>query len=143
MFTEDHDELCDALWKDLRRNIVDADLMDVTYNVKVANYALAQVDVWMTPERVHTPLVFEPGHVSHSPRSAGCHADCWRNEPMMLLLAPRRSREEGRYRSMEQIRTAWKPLAWFDQQQTQLAIANPGSVKANNRLPGAAVGLPW
>jgi aldehyde dehydrogenase (NAD+) len=29
LFTENHDELCDALWKDLRRNVVDADLMDV------------------------------------------------------------------------------------------------------------------
>jgi aldehyde dehydrogenase (NAD+) len=34
LFTENHDELCDALWKDLRRNVVDADLMDVAYNVK-------------------------------------------------------------------------------------------------------------
>ena len=24
MFAENHDELCDALWKDLRRNVVDA-----------------------------------------------------------------------------------------------------------------------
>ena len=27
VFTENHNELCDALWKDLRRNVVDADLM--------------------------------------------------------------------------------------------------------------------
>jgi aldehyde dehydrogenase (NAD+) len=26
LLTENHDELCDALWKDLRRNLVDADL---------------------------------------------------------------------------------------------------------------------
>jgi hypothetical protein len=30
MFTEHHDELCDALWKDLRRNVTDADLMGTT-----------------------------------------------------------------------------------------------------------------
>src|SRR5215470_11189671 len=63
MFTEHHDELCDALWKDLRRNVTDADLMDVAYNVKEADYALAHLDEWMKPVRVHTPLVLEPGHI--------------------------------------------------------------------------------
>jgi hypothetical protein len=29
LFNENHDELCDALWKDLRRNVTDADQMDV------------------------------------------------------------------------------------------------------------------
>src|SRR5262245_52878545 len=27
LFQENHDELCDALWKDLRRHVVDADLI--------------------------------------------------------------------------------------------------------------------
>ena len=44
LFTENHDELCEALWKDLRRNVTDADLMDVAYNVKEADYALAHLD---------------------------------------------------------------------------------------------------
>ena len=89
LFTEDHDELCDALWKDLRRNIVDADLMDVTYNVKVANYALAQVDVWMTPERVHTPLFAEPAHlrIRRDPFGVTLIIGAW-NEPLVTLAAP-------------------------------------------------------
>jgi acyl-CoA reductase-like NAD-dependent aldehyde dehydrogenase len=62
MFTENHDEFCDALWKDLRRNVVDADLMDVADNVKEADYALTHLDEWMTTEHIHTPLVFEPAH---------------------------------------------------------------------------------
>ena len=62
-FTENHDELCEALWKGLRRNVTDADRMDVAYNVKEADYALAHLDAWMEPQRVHTPLVFEPGHI--------------------------------------------------------------------------------
>jgi hypothetical protein len=37
LFTENHNELCAALWKDLRRNVIDADLMDVAYNVKEVN----------------------------------------------------------------------------------------------------------
>src|SRR5215470_9017977 len=63
LFTENRDELRDALWKDLRRNIVDADMIDITFVVKEADYALAHLDAWMTPERVHTPLVAELGHI--------------------------------------------------------------------------------
>ena len=63
MFQENHDQLCDALWKDLRRNVVDADLMDVAYNVREADYALRHLAEWMKPERMPTPLVLEPAHV--------------------------------------------------------------------------------
>lgn len=89
LFTENHDELCDALWKDLRRNVIDADLMDVTYNVKEADYALKHLDTWMAPERVHTPLVFEPGHVRvrRDPLGVTLIIGAW-NEPFMLLFAP-------------------------------------------------------
>ena len=89
LFTENHDELCDALWQDLRRNVVDADLMDVAYNVKEANYALEHLDAWMKPERVHTPLIFEPGHVRvrRDPLGVTLIISTW-NEPFMLLFAP-------------------------------------------------------
>ena len=89
MFTEHHDELCDALWKDLRRNVIDADLMDVAYNVKEADYALKHLDTWMKPEHVHTPLVFEPGHVRirRDPLGVTLIIGAW-NEPFMLLFAP-------------------------------------------------------
>ena len=89
MFTENHDELCDALWKDLRRNVIDADLMDVAYNVKEADYALRHLDAWVAPELVHTPLVFQPGHVRvrHDPLGVALIIGAW-NEPFMLLYAP-------------------------------------------------------
>jgi aldehyde dehydrogenase (NAD+) len=89
LFTENHDELCDALWKDLRRNVVDADLMDVAYSVKEAEYALKHVDAWMKPERVPTPLVLEPGHVRvrRDPLGVTLIIGAW-NEPFMLLFAP-------------------------------------------------------
>jgi acyl-CoA reductase-like NAD-dependent aldehyde dehydrogenase len=45
LFTENHDELCDALWKDLRRNVIDADLMDVAYCGKEADYALKHLEI--------------------------------------------------------------------------------------------------
>jgi aldehyde dehydrogenase (NAD+) len=89
LFTENHDELCEALWKDLRRNVTDADLMDVAYNVKEADYALKHLDAWMKPERVHTPLVLEPGHVRvrRDPLGVTLIIGAW-NEPFMLLFAP-------------------------------------------------------
>jgi acyl-CoA reductase-like NAD-dependent aldehyde dehydrogenase len=76
-------------WKDLRRNAFEADLMDVAYNVKEADYALNHLDNWMKPERVQTPLVFEPGHVRvcHDPFGVTLIIGAW-NEPFMLLFAP-------------------------------------------------------
>jgi len=89
LFAENRDELCDALWKDLRRNVFDADLMDVAYNVKEAEYALKHLDTWMEPQRVHTPLVLEPGHVRvrRDPLGVTLIIGAW-NEPCMLLFAP-------------------------------------------------------
>jgi len=89
MFTEHHDELCAALWQDLRRNVIDADYMDVTYNVKEADYALEHLDTWVKPEPVHTPLVFAPGHVRirRDPLGVTLIIGAW-NEPFMLLFGP-------------------------------------------------------
>jgi aldehyde dehydrogenase (NAD+) len=89
MFNENHDDLCDALWKDLRRNVVDADLMDVTYNVKEADYALTHLNRWMAPQRVRTPLVFQPGRVRvrRDPLGVTLIIGAW-NEPFMLLFGP-------------------------------------------------------
>src|SRR5215813_4778720 len=47
MFTENRDELRDALRKDLRRNTVDADMVDITSSAKEADYALARLDAWI------------------------------------------------------------------------------------------------
>ena len=89
LFTENHDDLCDALWKDLRRNAVDADLMDVAYNLREADYALKHLDEWMKPERIHTPLILQPGHlrVRRDPLGVTLIIGAW-NEPFMLLFAP-------------------------------------------------------
>ena len=89
LFTENRDEIRDALWKDLRRNIVDADMIDITFCVKEAEYALAHLDAWMTPERAHTPLVAEPGHIRirRDPFGVAMIIGAW-NEPMLTLFAP-------------------------------------------------------
>jgi aldehyde dehydrogenase (NAD+) len=89
LFTENHDELCDALWKDLRRNITDADLMDVTYSAKEADYALQHLGAWMEPESAPVPLVFQPGHirVRRDPLGVTLIIGAW-NEPFMLTFGP-------------------------------------------------------
>jgi aldehyde dehydrogenase (NAD+) len=89
LFTVHHDELCDALWKDLRRNINDADLMDVAYCAKEAEYALKNVDDWIKPQREPMPLVFEPGRirVHRDPLGVALIIGAW-NEPFMLTFGP-------------------------------------------------------
>ena len=89
LFTVHHDELCDALWKDLRRNANDADLMDVAYCAKEAEYALKNVDDWMKPQREPMPLVFEPGRirVHRDPLGVVLIIGAW-NEPFMLTFGP-------------------------------------------------------
>ena len=71
LFRENHDELCHALWKDLRRNVIDADLMDVEYCAKEAEYALRHLATWMEPQRFPVPLVLKPGHIRVRPDPLG------------------------------------------------------------------------
>ena len=89
LFTENHDELCHALWKDLRRNVIDADLMDVAYCAKEADYAIQHLSAWMEPHRAPMPLVFKPGHIRirRDPLGVTLIIGAW-NEPFMLTFGP-------------------------------------------------------
>jgi acyl-CoA reductase-like NAD-dependent aldehyde dehydrogenase len=89
MIDESRDDMYEALWQDLRRNRVDADLMDVDYNIREAEYALKHLDGWMKPVREPTPLLMEPGHVRvrRDPFGVTLIIGAW-NEPCMLTLAP-------------------------------------------------------
>jgi aldehyde dehydrogenase (NAD+) len=89
LFTDNHDELCDALWKDLRRNVIDADLIDVAYCAKEAEYALKHLDTWMKPVREPMPVAFKPGHilVHRDPLGVALIIGAW-NEPFMLTFGP-------------------------------------------------------
>ncbi len=89
MITENREAMYDALAKDLRRNQVDADLMDVEFNVKEVDHALKHLHEWMEPEHPHTPLLFEPGHlqVRHDPLGVTLIIGAW-NEPFMLTIGP-------------------------------------------------------
>ena len=63
MIDESRDAMYEALWHDLRRNRTDADLMDVDYNIREAEYVLKHLHDWVKPGREPTPLLMEPGHV--------------------------------------------------------------------------------
>jgi acyl-CoA reductase-like NAD-dependent aldehyde dehydrogenase len=89
MIDESRDAMYEALWHDLRRNKTDADLMDVDFNIREADYALDHLIHWMRPEREPTPLVMEPAHVRvrHDPLGVTLIIGAW-NEPYMLTLGP-------------------------------------------------------
>jgi aldehyde dehydrogenase (NAD+) len=89
MFTENHDELCEALWTDLRRNVIDADLIDVAYCAREAEYALQNLSSWITPKREPVPIAFEPAHirVRRDPFGVTLIIGAW-NEPFMLTFGP-------------------------------------------------------
>ncbi|HEY1368879.1 MAG TPA: aldehyde dehydrogenase family protein, partial [Gaiellaceae bacterium] len=89
MIDESRHDMYEALWHDLRRNKTDADLMDVDYNIHEADHALAHLHEWMKPDRIHTPLLMEPGHVRvrRDPFGVTLIIGAW-NEPYMLTLAP-------------------------------------------------------
>ena len=74
---------------DLRRNEVDADLMDVGFCIKEAEYALKHMHHWMKVEHEPTPLVLEPGHVRvrRDPLGVTLIIGAW-NEPLMLTFGP-------------------------------------------------------
>lgn len=55
-----------TLLHDLRRDLVDVDLMEVGYNVR-EDYALKHLHDWITPVHELAPLLMEPGHVRVRP----------------------------------------------------------------------------
>jgi aldehyde dehydrogenase (NAD+) len=89
MIDESREAMYEALWHDLRRNKTDADLMDVDYNIREAEYALKHLHDWVKPVREPTPLLMEPGHVRvrRDPFGVTLIIGAW-NEPYMLTLAP-------------------------------------------------------
>jgi aldehyde dehydrogenase (NAD+) len=89
MMTERKDDFHAAMWKDLRRNKVDADLVDVKHVADEAAYALKHLRAWMHSEHLHLPMVMEPGHarVRFDPLGVGLIIGAW-NYPVLLTLSP-------------------------------------------------------
>src|ERR1700761_5001753 len=89
MVTERADVFCDALWKDLRRNKVDAMIADIKAVADEADYARRRVRHWMKPKSERTPFFLQPGRttVRFEPLGVGLIIGAW-NYPIQLVLSP-------------------------------------------------------
>lgn len=89
MIDESRDAMYEALWHDLRRNKTEADLLDVDWSIREADYALDHLHEWMKPEHIPTPLLMKPGHVRvrWDPLGVTLTIGAW-NEPYMLTIGP-------------------------------------------------------
>jgi acyl-CoA reductase-like NAD-dependent aldehyde dehydrogenase len=87
---QDHaEEFYAALWTDLRRNRVEADLTDVKYIAGEVDHVLAHLLRWMRPLPVSTPFMLAPSHaqVRRDPLGVGLIIGTW-NYPVMLTVSP-------------------------------------------------------
>jgi aldehyde dehydrogenase (NAD+) len=87
---EDHaEDFYAALWTDLHRNRIDADLTDVKYIAGEVDHVLGHLQRWMKPLPVSTPFMLLPSHaqVQFDPLGVGLIIGTW-NYPLMLTLSP-------------------------------------------------------
>jgi aldehyde dehydrogenase (NAD+) len=78
-----------SLWKDLRRNRIEADWVDVKYMTSEIGHVLARLRHWMKPLPTRTPAVLMPSRaqVRFEPLGVGLIIGTW-NYPVMLTLSP-------------------------------------------------------
>jgi acyl-CoA reductase-like NAD-dependent aldehyde dehydrogenase len=89
MITENAKDLHAALWADLRRNWIDADLVDVAAVAHEAQYAKQNLAKWMQPMKADVPPMMLPGEVRvrFDPLGVGLIIGAW-NYPFFLTLSP-------------------------------------------------------
>lgn len=89
MMKEHAEDFYAALWRDLRRNRIEADWVDVKYITSEIDYVLAQLRRWMKPVSVRTPLVLTPSRarVRFDPLGVALIIGTW-NYPVMVTLSP-------------------------------------------------------
>jgi aldehyde dehydrogenase (NAD+) len=89
LITENAENLRAALWTDLRRNWIEADLVDVGGVAQEADYARQHLREWMRPMTVSTPPMMQPGEVRvrFDPLGVGLIIGAW-NYPFFLTLSP-------------------------------------------------------
>jgi len=89
MMKEHTEDFYSALSKDLRRNRVEADWVDVKYITSEINHVLARLRHWMKPLSASTPLVLTPSRakVRFDPLGVALIIGTW-NYPLMVTLSP-------------------------------------------------------
>jgi acyl-CoA reductase-like NAD-dependent aldehyde dehydrogenase len=89
MITENAKDFHAALWTDLRRNWIEADLVDVAAVAHEADYARQQLKAWMCPVVTDAPPMMQPGEVRvrFDPLGVGLIIGAW-NYPFLLTLSP-------------------------------------------------------
>jgi len=89
MITENGNKMRAALWTDLRRNWIEAELVDVTGIAKEADHARESFRKWMTPLEIPTPPIVQQSEVRvrFDPLGVGLIIGAW-NYPFLLTLSP-------------------------------------------------------
>jgi aldehyde dehydrogenase (NAD+) len=89
MITENANDFHAALSADLRRNWVEADLVDVAGVAQEADYARQQLRQWMRPLAVDVPPMMQPGEarVRFDALGVALIIGAW-NYPFLLTLSP-------------------------------------------------------
>src|SRR5207237_4943130 len=76
-----------ALWSDLRRNRIEADLIDVKYMTSEIDHVLAHFRRWMKPVPISTAYQLAPSHgdVRFDPIGVGLIIGTWNYRLLMTL----------------------------------------------------------
>jgi len=83
------ERLLDALVADFGKPRAEAWLTEIGFTVGDIDHTLANLALWMKPDRVGTPVAFKPGssHIISEPVGVVCDIAPW-NYPVQLLLVP-------------------------------------------------------
>ena len=89
LLTDRADEICAALWSDLRKSPLEAEVSEQGFVIAEIDHTLANLARWLKPRRVRVPLISQPGRarIVHEPLGVVLIIGAW-NYPVNVLLAP-------------------------------------------------------